>query len=108
MKSIRWRVITILALVAASVFALVPRNVKQRIYDPATGQMRDTTIRRVPIKMGLDLRGGIHLALEVDESRGVVPDCADAIRRAERVVRTRIDDFFVNLCSCCVVGRLWC
>src|SRR5690348_11428947 len=93
MKSIKWRVILILALVATSVLALVPRSVKQRLYNAQTGQMRDSTIRRVPIKLGLDLRGGVHLALEVDESRGVVADCADAIRRAERVVRTRIDEF---------------
>ena len=93
MKSIRWRVFIILALVVASVFALVPRSVKQRVYDSQSGQMRDTTIRRVPIKMGLDLRGGVHFALEVDQSKGVVADCADAIRRAERVVRTRIDEF---------------
>ena len=93
MKSIKWRAITIAALIVASVFALVPRSVKQRVYDSRTGQMRDTTIRRVPIKMGLDLRGGVHLALEVDQSRGVVADCADAIRRTERVVRTRIDEF---------------
>jgi protein-export membrane protein SecD/preprotein translocase SecF subunit len=93
MKSIRWRVFTILALIVASVFALVPRSVKQRVYDSRTGQMRDTTVRRVPIKMGLDLRGGVHFALEIDQSKGVVADCADAIRRAERVVRTRIDEF---------------
>ena len=93
MNSIKWRTITIVALVVASVFALVPRSVKQRIYDSRTGQMRDTTIRRVPIDLGLDLRGGVHLALEVDQSRGVVADCADAIRRAERVVRTRINEF---------------
>ena len=72
MKSIKWRVIVILALVAASVLALVPRSEKQRLYNAQTGQMRDSTIRRVPIKLGLDLRGGVHLALEVDESRGVV------------------------------------
>jgi len=93
MKSIKWRVLVILALVATSVLALVPRSVKQRLYNTQTGQMRDSTIRRVPIKLGLDLRGGVHLALEVDESRGVVSDCSDAIRRAERVVRTRIDEF---------------
>ena len=93
MKSIKWRVVVILALVATSVLALVPRSVKQRLYDAQTGQMRDSTIRRVPIKLGLDLRGGVHLALEVDESRGVVSDCSDAIRRAERVVRKRIDEF---------------
>jgi len=93
MKSIKWRVIVILALVATSVLALVPRSEKQRLYNAQTGQMRDSTIRRVPIKLGLDLRGGVHLALEVDESRGVVSDCSEAIRRAERVVRTRIDEF---------------
>ena len=93
MKSIKWRVIVILALVATSVLALVPRSIKQRAYNAQTGQMRDTTVRQVPIKLGLDLRGGVHLALEVDESRGVVSDCSDAIRRAERVVRTRIDEF---------------
>jgi len=93
MKSIKWRVIVILALVAASVLALVPRSVKQRLYNAQTGQMHDSTVRQVPIKLGLDLRGGVHLALEVDESRGVVSDCSDAIRRAERVVRTRIDEF---------------
>ena len=93
MKTIKWRVLTILALVVASVFALVPRNVTQRLYDSRTGQMRDTTIRRVPINMGLDLSGGVHLALEIDQSRGTIPDCADAIRRAERVVRTRINEF---------------
>ncbi len=93
MKSITWRVLTILALVVASIFALVPRSVEQRVYDARSGQMRDTTIRRVPIKMGLDLSGGVHLALEIDQSKGVVANCADAIRRAERVVRTRIDEF---------------
>src|SRR5207248_6530052 len=55
--------------------------------------MKDTTIRRVPINLGLDLQGGIHLALEVDQSKGPVPDCATAIQLAEKVVRTRIDEF---------------
>ena len=93
MKTIRWRVLTILALAVASILALIPRNVTQRILDPVTGAMRDTTVRRIPIDMGLDLRGGIHLALEIDESHGTVADCADAIRRAERVVRSRINEF---------------
>lgn len=91
--SIRWRLFWIIGLVAACVFFLVPRDVEQRVYDPASGQMRDVPIRRVPIHLGLDLRGGTHLALEVDESRGPVADCRDAIQRAERVVRARIDEF---------------
>jgi preprotein translocase subunit SecD len=93
MSSIRGRLIFIGFLLLASVWALVPKNVTQRIADAQTGRMKDTTIRRVPINLGLDLQGGIHLALEVDQSKGPVADCADAILRAERVVRTRVDEF---------------
>src|ERR1041385_6286567 len=93
MGKIRQRLYFIAALIVVSIIALVPRNVKQRVIDPQSGQMRDTTVRRVPINLGLDLQGGIHLALEVDQSKGPVPDCADAIQRAERVVRTRVDEF---------------
>ena len=93
MSTIRGRLIIIGLLVLASIASLLPRNVKQRVLDQTTGRMKDTTVRRVPVNLGLDLQGGIHLALEVDESKGPVPDCADAIQRAERVVRTRIDEF---------------
>ena len=91
--TIRWRLIWIGGLIAASVVLLLPRNVDQRVYDPSTGRLEATTVRRVPIPLGLDLRGGVHLAFEVDESKAPVAECADAIRRAERVVRSRIDDF---------------
>src|SRR5258706_491410 len=93
MSTIRGRLIMIGILVLGSILALVPRNVTQRVMDKTTGRMKDTTVLQVPIKRGLDLQGGIHLALEVDESQGPVPDCADAIQRAQRVVRTRIDEF---------------
>jgi preprotein translocase subunit SecD len=93
MGTIRSRLIVIGLLVALSVYALVPRDQKVRVPEAATGRMKDTTVRRVPIKRGLDLVGGIHLALEVDQSKGPVADPAEAIRRAERVVRTRIDEF---------------
>src|SRR5216684_1376488 len=93
MGKIRQRLYFIAVLIVLSIISLVPRNAKLRIRDAATGTMKDTTVRRVPINLGLDLQGGIHLALEVDQSRGPVPDPAEAIRRAERVVRTRIDQF---------------
>src|SRR5262245_63158729 len=93
MGKIRQRLIFIGVLVAVRMMGSVPRNVKQRLPEAATGRMKDTTVRRVPINLGLDLQGGIHLALEVDQSKGPVPDCADAIQRAERVVRTRVDEF---------------
>jgi preprotein translocase subunit SecD len=93
-SSIRNRLILIGAIVAISVFSLIPRDVTTRVRD-ADGAMKDTTIRRIPLKLGLDLQGGIHLALEIDESRGQVQDRAGAIDRALTVIRTRVDEFGV-------------
>jgi preprotein translocase subunit SecD len=56
----------------------------------------DDTVRRVPLKRGLDLQGGMYLALEVDESKGLVPDKSKAIDNALKVVRNRIDEFGVS------------
>src|SRR3989442_673783 len=92
-KRVRNRLITTGVVIVGSIMSRGHRNTRQRVVDQTTGRMKDTTIRRLPINLGLDLQGGIHLALEVDQSKGPVPDCADAIQRAERVVRTRIDEF---------------
>lgn len=53
------------------------------------------TVKRVPLKRGLDLQGGMHLTLEVDQSKQAVADVSDALDRALKVVRTRIDEFGV-------------
>src|SRR5205809_6226412 len=96
MRKIRSRLIMIGCFVVLAVWELLPTNATIRVRDAVTGRMKDTTVRRVPINLGLDLQGGIHLALEVDQSKGPVPDPAEAIRRAERVVRTRVDEFGVT------------
>jgi preprotein translocase subunit SecD len=85
----------IAGLVALAIFFLIPRNVTQRVR-AVDGTMMDTVVRRVPIKRGLDLQGGIYLALEIDESQGRVQDREDAIDRALTVIRTRIDEFGVT------------
>jgi preprotein translocase subunit SecD len=92
--SIRNRLIVIGLLVAASVWPLVPRNVTVR--QLIDGRMQDTTVRRVPLKLGLDLQGGIHLALEIDQSAGVVANPEDALDRALTVIRQRVDEFGVS------------
>src|SRR5439155_7124099 len=95
----------IIVLTGISILSLIPRNQTERTLDPNTHLMKDTSVRRVPIHLGLDLQGGIHLALEVDQSKGPVADCADAIQRAERVVRTRIDEFHTTEPVVQIVGR---
>jgi preprotein translocase subunit SecD len=92
--SLKYRLLCIVALVAASVWALFPRTVVERV--KRNGEVVYDTVRRVPLKRGLDLQGGMHLALEVDESKGLVPDKSKAIDNALKVVRNRIDEFGVS------------
>jgi preprotein translocase subunit SecD len=95
MSNLKWRLALIGALVLASVWALYPRDVKVR-QRRADGTFFDTTTYRVPLRKGLDLSGGMHLALEVDESKGVVANKSEAIDRALKVVRTRIEGLGVS------------
>lgn len=95
MANLRYRLLLVAALVAASIWALWPRTVSVR-ERTAAGVFHDTSFKRVPLKRGLDLQGGMHLALEVDESKGTVADKAEAIDRALKVVRNRIDEFGVT------------
>jgi preprotein translocase subunit SecD len=95
MSNLKWRLVIIGVLVLASAWALFPRNVEVR-QRRADGTFYDTTVYRVPLRKGLDLSGGMHLALEVDDSKGVVADKAEAIDRALKVVRTRIEGLGVS------------
>ena len=94
MSNLKSRVIVIALLLAASIAALFPRTVVERV--KRNGVFVSDTVRRVPLKRGLDLQGGMHLALEVDESRGTIANKEEALDRALKVVRTRIDEFGVS------------
>ncbi len=93
MQNLKARLLLIAAMIIASVWALFPRTVTERVN--RDGVFVDTTVSRVPLKLGLDLRGGMHLALEIDQSKQEVADVSDALERALTVVRTRIDEFGV-------------
>ena len=85
----------IVALTLAAVFALFPRDVSVRRQN-RDGTFFDTTERRIPLRYGLDLQGGMHLSLDIDESKTQVVDKSEAIDRALKVVRQRIDEFGVS------------
>ena len=51
------------------------------------------------VKLGLDLQGGMHIVLEVDTTKAVdleSGDIKDMVRRAETVIRNRVDKFGVS------------
>lgn len=98
-KSYRWKLILLIALVAMSTYALLPtfqfygRSEAAR-NDPRDPEMKD--LRNKALKLGLDLKGGMHLALELDKSK--LPSEAatrDAMDRAMEILRNRVDQFGV-------------
>ena len=93
MSNLKYRLLIIGALVLAAVWTLIPRTVYERTLNTTTGVWSVDTVRRVPLKYGLDLAGGVHLALEIDETRGAVANPEEALDRALTVVRNRIDEF---------------
>lgn len=85
MRRTRNRLLVIAALILACVWALLPR-------EGPTGE-------RIPaINLGLDLQGGMHLAVEIDDPDGTLTDeaRADAIERTLTTIRNRIDEFGVR------------
>ena len=91
MSSIRNRLIFIAILVSMALWGLRPREVS--IGTAADGT--DSTETRWGLKLGLDLQGGMHLAIEIDESAGPVTNLEDAIDRVQTVIRSRVDEFGV-------------
>src|ERR1700712_1018636 len=89
---LKYRVLTIVGLCLLSLFFLFPRNVVERRLG-ADGVMHDDTTRNVPLQLGLDLKGGTYLALEVNDSAQAIPadKKADAIDRALKTVRSRVE-----------------
>jgi len=94
---LKYLISIIVALVVLSIWSLVPRNVTVRQRD-ANGILKDTTQRRIPLKYGLDLSGGMYIALEVDDSKQKIPasDKKEAIDRALKTVRSRIEGIGVS------------
>lgn len=81
-KTLRGRLITILIVIGMSVWQLYSLRSE-------TGEW---------LKLGLDLQGGMHLVLEVDDADGTMSAEAksDMIDRVDRIIRTRIDEFGVE------------
>ena len=93
--SIKYRMLAIAAMVIICVVSLFPREQTIRERGP-DGVMRDVTVTRVPLKLGLDLQGGMHLQLALDTARQASADPERDIQLALTVLRKRIDEFGVT------------
>ncbi|MBI4410461.1 MAG: protein translocase subunit SecD [Gemmatimonadetes bacterium] len=90
--TIKGRLLIIVAVLAVSAIYLY-RNYSECAKKPAGERALCS-----PIKLGLDLQGGMHLVLEVSDPEGTLtPETrADATDRALKIIRTRVDEFGVE------------
>ena len=95
----RWKLVIIFGVIVYSIWALWP---SYRFYSmPAEGrallskEQRDHFIDKA-LKLGLDLQGGVHIALEVDDSKLDDNARKDVMDRAIKIYRNRIDQFGVS------------
>ena len=95
LATIRNRLILIALLIVASIAYLIPRNVRVRERGP-DGVMHDVQIKRVPLKLGLDLQGGMHIGLDLDQSQKISANPSGDLDIALGVLRKRIDQFGVT------------
>ena len=86
--SLKYRLLVIVALIGASIWALFPRTVVERV--KRNGVFVYDTVRRVPLKRGLDLQGGMYLALEVSYLLVLAMTVAKAGGKTARLCLPRI------------------
>ena len=98
MSKINWKLWITVALFAFSVWALYPSiNWSLMSADrKAQAEKEKDPILGKAIKLGLDLKGGTHLLLEVDSSQiDANMKIKDAVERAIEIMRNRVDQFGV-------------
>ena len=89
-----WRLLAIGATIVLALFYLYPTY--QFYYAPPENLDRRERVKQQAINLGLDLQGGIHLVLEVDQSNLSDDEKTDVVARALEVIRNRIDQFGVS------------
>ena len=98
MGKINWKFWITAALLSWSVYALWPSLQWMRMSDEkrAVAEKEKNPILGKALKLGLDLKGGTYLLLEVDSSKlEEEVKIKDAVDRATEIIRNRVDQFGV-------------
>ena len=89
-----WRLLIIGATIVLALFYLYPTY--QFYYAPPENLDQRERVKQQAINLGLDLQGGIHLVLEVDQTNLSEDEKTDVVARALEIIRNRIDQFGVS------------
>lgn len=96
-----WKIGLIVFLLAGSLWYLYP-TIELYMLSPAEREEMAKNdpqgwikLQHQAIKLGLDLRGGMRLVLQVDKSTLNPDEASDAVERAKEILRNRVDQFGV-------------
>lgn len=98
----KWVIFLILFLVIVSFFYLLPSVRYWSLSDSEKEELRIEdpqklfNLEKRAIKLGLDLKGGMHVVLQVDKSKLNPEEEKDAVDRALEIIRNRVDQFGVT------------
>jgi SecD/SecF fusion protein len=101
-RSRLYLIILIVFLILASLYALYPSIKLWSMSDEKKEEIRNTepqdliALEQKAIKMGLDLKGGMHVVLQVDQSKLSDAEKRDAPERALEIIRNRVDQFGIT------------
>ena len=97
-SNLRWRVVLVLVVLALSAWRASYTFQYFSLTDEAKDQMAPEHLEALEgrsLRLGLDLQGGMHLALEVDKEGLPADEAKDVMDRAIEVINNRIDQFGV-------------
>ncbi len=97
-KTLKWRVILVVAVVVIALIYCYPTIRLASLSSEEKAAMSEAELNDLKdkaVKLGLDLQGGIHLVMEVDDKAIGDADIKDVMSRAETIIRNRIDKFGV-------------
>jgi SecD/SecF fusion protein len=97
-RSLKWRFILIIIAIILAAWHLYPTIRLHFLSDEDKEQMDPLALYKLEqrvIKLGLDLKGGMHLVMEVDKTNLSKSEAEDALDRALEIIRNRIDEFGV-------------
>ncbi|HMB70158.1 MAG TPA: protein translocase subunit SecD [bacterium] len=96
----RWRALIILGAIALAVFLLWPSWQYYRLSDEQLANRDPNQLEELKsqaLRLGLDLQGGAHLVLELDDSEVEADvETSDLMDRALEIIRNRIDQYGVS------------
>jgi SecD/SecF fusion protein len=97
-KTLKWRAILVVAVVVIALIYCYPTIRLASLSPEEKAEMSEAQLNDLKdkaVKLGLDLQGGMHLVLEVNQDEIGDANLKDVMSRAETIIRNRIDKFGV-------------